>query len=362
MIFLLVLGLRFGLPLAIPYFPLPAVLACLVLDGMDQSIFQKFTDLDLTNYQGYDKALDIYYLTIAYLSTLRNWTNNDAFNASRFLLYYRLVGVLLFEFTHVRALLVIFPNTFEYFFIFYEAVRLRWDPIRMGRRLVIGAVAAIWIVIKLPQEYWIHVAQLDFTDEMAERPNSWPILITLVAILLIAAWWIVTRRLPPADRRPELRVPDPFADPAIRAAMTTLPPRRVFDSSLFEKVAMISLVSVIFSQILPDMEATGVQVALGVTLLIFANTVVSEWLVRRGTGWTTMLQQFVAMAVVNTGLVVLSSLVLRRADGSIHLGNTLFFLLLITLLVTLYDRFRPIYLARRAAVAGAPVGATSAAQ
>ena len=42
-----------------------------------------------------------------------------------FLYYYRMVGVILFEITQVRAILFIFPNTFEYFFIFVEAVRLR---------------------------------------------------------------------------------------------------------------------------------------------------------------------------------------------------------------------------------------------
>ena len=69
-----------------------------------------------------------------------------------------------FELTQIRAFLLIFPNTFEYFFDFYEGVRARWDPRRMSQRLVIGAAAFIWIFIKLPQEWWIHVAQLDTTD------------------------------------------------------------------------------------------------------------------------------------------------------------------------------------------------------
>src|SRR5205809_575081 len=84
--------------------------------------------------------------------------------AGRFLYYYRLVGVLAFELFQKRWLLLVFPNTFEYFFIFYEAVRLWWNPRRMSRHLVIGVAAAIWIFIKLPQEYWIHVAQLDVTE------------------------------------------------------------------------------------------------------------------------------------------------------------------------------------------------------
>ena len=64
-----VVGGRLILPLFIPYFPLPALLACLVLDSVDQSIFQAFPNLPLDGYQSYDKALDIYYLSIAYIST-----------------------------------------------------------------------------------------------------------------------------------------------------------------------------------------------------------------------------------------------------------------------------------------------------
>src|SRR5688572_8080337 len=131
-VLVLVIAARFFVPLAIPRYPIPAGIAALVIDGVDQTIFQVFTTLPLAGYQSYDKALDIYYLSIAYLSTMRNWTNLTAFAMSRFLFYYRLVGSLLFELTQVRALLLLFPNTFEYFFLFYEGVRLRWNPRRMS--------------------------------------------------------------------------------------------------------------------------------------------------------------------------------------------------------------------------------------
>ncbi len=58
---------------------------------------------------------------------MRNWSNTVAFRTSQFPYYYRLVGVLFFEITQARWLLMLFPNTFEYFFIFYEVVRTRWN-------------------------------------------------------------------------------------------------------------------------------------------------------------------------------------------------------------------------------------------
>ena len=47
------------------------------------------------------------------------------------------------------------------------------------------------------------------------------------------------------------------------------------------------------------------------------------------------------MAVVNAGLVTLFSATLPWMGGSIDQPATLFGVLLLTLLVTLYDRFRP---------------------
>jgi hypothetical protein len=182
-VFGIVVGARFLMPLAIPLYPLPAVIGCLVLDAADQSIFQAF-GYDPPGYQSYDKAMDIFYLAIAYLSTMRNWQELSAYSVGRFLYFYRLVGVVAFELAHVRALLLIFPNTFEYFFIAYEGMRARWAPVLYKMRWWVTTAAVIWIVVKLPQEWWIHVAQLDFTDFLADHAWAAPL---LVALLVVAA-------------------------------------------------------------------------------------------------------------------------------------------------------------------------------
>ena len=120
--------------------------------------------MSLADYQSYDKALDIYYLTITYLSTLRNWSNLFAFELGRFLFYYRLVGSALFGITNLRPLLFIFPNVFEYYFIFYEVVRLKWDPLLLTKEKLITTAALTWILVKIPQEYWIHIAEMGTID------------------------------------------------------------------------------------------------------------------------------------------------------------------------------------------------------
>src|SRR5512147_2436858 len=91
-VFWAVVLVRLLVPLLIPRFPLPAVLACFVVDATDQTLFQAFTHLDLTDYQDYDKALDVFYLSIAMLATLRNWASYSAVQIARALFYFRLIG------------------------------------------------------------------------------------------------------------------------------------------------------------------------------------------------------------------------------------------------------------------------------
>ena len=113
------------------------IIAALVLDAVDGSLLEQFTTVDTGPdgpYQSFDKALDIYYLAIAYVATMRNWTSNAAVRVAQFLFYYRLVGVLAFELTGERAMLLIFPNTFEFFFIAYSLIALRWEPTRFSPR------------------------------------------------------------------------------------------------------------------------------------------------------------------------------------------------------------------------------------
>jgi hypothetical protein len=380
-IFGVVAAVRFLLPLTIPRYPLPGIVASLVLDSADQTIFQQFTGLPLEGYQGYDKALDIYYLTIAYISTLRNWVNHCAFQVGRFLFYWRLVGVALFELTHLRPLLLIFPNTFEYFFIFYEAYRLRWNPKRMTRKLLIGAAALIWIAIKLPQEYWLHIAQADVTDWVKTSLLGVPIerswgdiiqtqqgtflaMLAAVALVLVAACWFARQRLSPADRalafsadahQPMVRPfgsaqgrpcsPQAFTAEQVRSAVAN-EASRIVDAALVEKIVLITLVSLSFAQVLPDVQSSNLQFAIGVALVVTINTALSHWLARRGFGWAFTLWQFMVMTVVNLGLILTYAFLRSRFDDPVSMGNTLFLALLLTLLVTLFDRYRQVYLMR----------------
>jgi len=326
----------------------------LVIDAADQTIFQNNTDLNLDGYQGYDKALDVYYLTVAYLSTIRNWSDPFAFRTGQFLWYYRLTGVLLFEITGARALLIIFPNTFEYFFIAYEFVRLWWDPTRLNKRQVIKTAAAIWIFIKLPQEWWIHIAQLDFTDFMKEdvfgvtAETSWGdaisenlwfvVLLAVVAVLVIVGIMRLRKVLPSPDHAFGFDV-DRTLDHRRIAAPPEPAWQPVVSWYMFEKIALVSMVTTIFALVLPDNEVSVLGVVVPVAFIIIANAFVSTWFARRGRDWGSIGVEFVVMAAVNVGSALLFVVLVRQSDDSINEGATIFFVLLLTLIVTMFDRY-----------------------
>jgi hypothetical protein len=331
----LIISARLLIPLLIFRYPLPAIIACLVIDAADQTILQKLTSIDTGPdgmYQITDKALDIYYLTMAYCSVLRNWTNGAAVEVARFLWYYRLVGVALFEATGARWLLMVFPNTFEYYFIAFEVIRTMWDPRRLTRRHVIAVAAFIWIVIKLPQEWWIHVAQNDFTDFMGDNPWAWGV-IALAAVIVGAIAWKFSRTAPRPDW--SFRVDRDKATPVV-AGLDLDEPQLRWPRA--EKIVLLSLVTTIFTYVL-NIEARFWQVALGAALVVVVTGLVSEWLAERGERWTHTITEFVVLAVINAVLINVYAQVI--GDG-LERWQTLFIALLLTLIITAYDRCRRI--------------------
>ena len=338
----IVIAARLVVPFAIPRYPLPAILAALVIDAVDQTIFQALgAGEDVRAYQSYDKALDVYYLTVAYAAIMRNWLDPTALAIGRFLFYWRLIGVVAFELTGARPLLLVFPNAFEFFFIFYEAVRVRWNPDRLSRRQLLVTAAGIWVVIKLPQEYWIHIAQLDSTEEFAAHP--WLLVVVVVALAVVAAVAArLARRLPTPDWRPTFDVDAHAARETAAAVEPRTDLRAILSMATLEKVVLISMVAIIFSQVLPSVRASNAQLVAAVTIVVVANTVISLVRVRRGTAWATTLIQFGSMMALNTGIAFTRSLLRGGGEAPFPLGHTLFYLYLISLIITLYDRYRVI--------------------
>ncbi len=382
----LVVALRLLLPLLIPRWPLFGILVCMFVDSADQSIMQVF-GFDPPWYQGYDKALDIYYLSIAYLATLRNWENVGAFQISRVLYYLRLVGVLAFELSGARWLLFAFPNAFEAFFVYYEIVRRRGSPMLLTRNAAVVVVAVIWFLFKLPHEWWVHIAGLDATDfiktkilgatlntpfwrAVVQAPAVTGALTFMAALAAFSLWQFKKRRRRKAAEaeaageapKRQRRRPAHWARPArvaglLHAADPLYQAQRrlrivimrghtattVRPWVLIEKTVLVSIVSVVFQQILPGLKANGIQTALFIALAIIATDFLLRWVLRRFGVPSSPGVDLLVTALLNFSFVLIFQLVVPLIPPQYTLRSALTFAGLITLFVTLYDHYRPIY-------------------
>lgn len=140
-------------------FPLFGGVLAVILDYLDFAIL-RFLGAPLEEYQILDKTLDIEYMTLEVFVALF-WTNQIARNTAVGLFFYRLAGVAIFALTQNPIMLVIFPNLFEFFFIFYLGFQkfLKKDPITSFSKLVI--ILLILLIPKLIHEYFLHVNQAE---------------------------------------------------------------------------------------------------------------------------------------------------------------------------------------------------------
>lgn len=120
----------------------------------------------VSDYQSFDKWLDQVYLGLFLVVALR-W-RGPARSVAIGLFAFRLAGFVVFETSGERWTLLLFPNVFEFWFLFVAGAR-HWRPEFPYRAGPIAAVLAPLLVLKLFQEYALHVARWldDFTAREA---------------------------------------------------------------------------------------------------------------------------------------------------------------------------------------------------
>ena len=160
-----VIGMRLIVPVTILRWPLPGAVGSAALDAADVILVDLLAKPLRTRaefgpgYARIDKWLDSYYLAIEAVES-RRWPEVLERRIALALVAHRLVGVVAFDATGDRRLLMAFPNLFENFY-WYVLVRRRWAP---GRALTgIGEAArvlALLLVPKLAQEWLLHVAEV----------------------------------------------------------------------------------------------------------------------------------------------------------------------------------------------------------
>ena len=152
-----IVAYRLLVPLTIFRWPFLGAVLSIIADALDiviVTLMIRYLDVgDVWSYHELDKYLDTYYLCIEWIVAQRwpalpRWTANVLF-------FYRVIGVVLFEVTDSRALLLAFPAIFDFYFLYYAFASeyVPWYEIT-PRRLALWL--AVLLVPKLAQEYAIH--------------------------------------------------------------------------------------------------------------------------------------------------------------------------------------------------------------
>ena len=162
---LIVVALRLALPLTILRWPLAGGLLALVVDAVDVVLVDLIAGVLGQPgefgpfYAQLDKYLDLYYLALEVV-VARRWTEPVLRRTAYLLFGWRLVGVILFEITVSRPLLVVFPNLFENFFI-YILVARRWFPRFVPKTVAQTVIVSLVLLIpKEIQEFVLHWEEL----------------------------------------------------------------------------------------------------------------------------------------------------------------------------------------------------------
>jgi hypothetical protein len=136
--------------------PLAGGLLAILVDLSDL-LLRDLLDLGgVPDYQGLDKWIDQVYLG-AFLIVALRWAG-PARTVAVALYVFRLVGFLAFEFTNDRALLLLFPNVFEFWFVMVAALGDARIAAWSRGRLVVAVI--VLTGLKEFQEWALHGARL----------------------------------------------------------------------------------------------------------------------------------------------------------------------------------------------------------
>ncbi len=150
----LVIGLaRIGGSLPVLKWAFAGAIVAILVDFSDLFMMNLLPLGGLRDYQAFDKLVDLVYM-VTFLMVALRWSGT-ARSVAIALFAFRLVGVGVFEVVDWRGVLLLFPNVFEFWFLFVAGLkRFRPSYDLTPRR------AALWIVplaaAKELQEYSLH--------------------------------------------------------------------------------------------------------------------------------------------------------------------------------------------------------------
>lgn len=137
--------------------PLAGGILAILVDLSDLLLMNVLDLGGVPDYQRLDKVLDLVYMGTFLVMALR-WTGPDRW-VSVALFAWRMIGFVAFEMTGERALLLVFPNVFEPWFLLVALLHHRWNPVPWSARSLVPAMGGL-LAVKELQEWALHWAKL----------------------------------------------------------------------------------------------------------------------------------------------------------------------------------------------------------
>jgi hypothetical protein len=154
----LIAAVRIAGSLPVLRWPFYGALLAIAVDQSDLFIMNLTHLGGVDDYQSFDKYLDQAYMLAFLTVALTRWHGYERGVASG-LYAYRFAGFVAFELTQTRAVLLLFPNFFELWFLLVAARHeFRLEQRFAGRRFVWVCVALA--ALKLVQEFVVHYLEL----------------------------------------------------------------------------------------------------------------------------------------------------------------------------------------------------------
>jgi hypothetical protein len=153
---IVIAAIRIAGSLPVLRWPLAGGLLAILVDLSDL-LLRDLLDLGgVPDYQGLDKWLDQVYLA-CFLIVAWRWAG-PARTVAIALYAFRLLGFIVFELTHERALLLLFPNVFEFWFVLVAA--LGAPRVAGWSKSQLAAAVLTLTALKEFQEWALHGARL----------------------------------------------------------------------------------------------------------------------------------------------------------------------------------------------------------
>jgi hypothetical protein len=160
----IVIVLRLTIPLLILRWPLAGGIAAMLADALDVVAIEA---IGMGGFGGHyselDKALDYYYLTLELVVATR-WASSWARVPAILLYIWRGIGVVAFETTHWRPMLLIFPNQFENWWFYCVVTAACFPKIHPHSWRSTWIPMLALLIPKMAQEYMLHYLEAEPWD------------------------------------------------------------------------------------------------------------------------------------------------------------------------------------------------------